>query len=73
MKMSIPSNLKSDPTRFLKETRLSNGRVEFERYIDEQLALETRTAIYGALAPNREIAAGRAQVWLEIQSLFQRP
>jgi hypothetical protein len=49
------------------------GRPEFEKWLAAQADAETRTALYSRDPANREIAAGRAQVWLEIQSLFQRP
>lgn len=59
-----------DPRRFVTETRLTMGRHEFEAWVSAQVQAETRIALYNRDPANREIAAGRAQVWSELQSLF---
>lgn len=64
--MSLPPA----PHRFIAETRLSMGRPEFDQWLASQAAVETRTALYSREAQGREIAAGRAQVWLELKDLF---
>lgn len=60
-----------DPKRFLLETRLSIGRHDFEAWLAAQTETETHTALYNRDPSNREIAAGRAQVWKELQALFR--
>jgi hypothetical protein len=61
------------PARFVAETRLSMGRQEFEVWLAGQVDAETRVALYNRDPQGREIAAGRAQVWLELQNLFAKP
>ena len=47
------------------------GRLDFELWLETQRAIETHTALYNRDPTNREIAAGRAQVWTELQALFR--
>jgi hypothetical protein len=60
----------ASPSRFVAETRLTMGRADFELWLAGQVDVETQTALYNRDPANREIAAGRAQVWREIQALF---
>jgi hypothetical protein len=62
-----------DPARFVAETRLSQGRSEFNAWLAEQVEKETRVALYSRDTESRSVAAGRAQVWHEFQALFARP
>lgn len=62
-----------EPNRFVAETRLTQGRAEFNAWLAEQVDKETRTALYSRDTEARSVAAGRAQVWLEFQALFAKP
>ena len=61
---------KPDHARFVAETRMVPGRAEFSAWLAAQSAAETHTALYNRDPVGREIAAGRAQVWREVELLF---
>lgn len=64
---------KPDPNRFVAETRLVQGRAEFVAWVNAQADEEIRVALYNRDPDNRSLAAGRAQVWREFQTLFAKP
>lgn len=65
--------LPPEALRFLAESRISPGRQAFERWLASQVENEVHTALYSREPMGREIAAGRAQAWMEIKSLFAKP
>lgn len=57
--------------RFVRESRLTSGRADFEAWVKAQADEAVRISVYGSDPTSREVNSGRAQVWLEIQKVFQ--